>query len=409
MKAVRGPVTAWVFSDGTARAVHREYLTFERSGKVEYIAPGPQGDPLRQGDPVRAGQLLARLDQRRIETEVQTAQSSLFESERQAEVAQADVEQARSQFQLSETQYNRVKQLVASRAVAQSELDEAKANYENSQSSLNAAQVRLKSQLASIDSAKAKLVQAKLGLEEVELVSPIDGVVAYMNIKQGNYFTQNVVKTSSESEALQTIPIVVISPDAYEVTVDIPSFEAQRVQVGQRVAIAAGTASATGAFNAANHIPPATSHDLSNTQQANAFAEGQVYSVNPAVNPGGRSVQVIVRTTSGAQLLRDGMFTSCWLMVEEKNDAIRIPYEALLFEENRPFVFQVQPSAESKTQATVHRQAIRLGVQGQDACEVLEGVDEGQVLATQGRYRLVDGAPVNTIGDTSDSRETADE
>lgn len=65
-------------------------------------------------------------------------------------------------------------------------------------------------------------------------------------------------------------------------------------------------------------------------------ARGEVYSVNPAVNPGGRSIQVQIRTTQGADHLRDGMFVACWIAAEQKPDAIVAPFDALLYEEIDP-------------------------------------------------------------------------
>ena len=58
------PIRAWVFAEGAARSVRREYLTFNQSGRVETIADGPGGEPLRAGDPVKAGDLLTEPDTR---------------------------------------------------------------------------------------------------------------------------------------------------------------------------------------------------------------------------------------------------------------------------------------------------------------------------------------------------------
>jgi len=54
--ASRQPIQAWVFAEGTARSVRREYLTFERAGRVAFVKRGQDGGDLRAGEPVRAGE-----------------------------------------------------------------------------------------------------------------------------------------------------------------------------------------------------------------------------------------------------------------------------------------------------------------------------------------------------------------
>ena len=53
---------------------------------------------------------------------------------------------------------------------------------------------------------------------------PIDGVVGSINIS-GQYWSPNFLKTGSEDAVLQTVPILVIAPDEFEVTVALPSFD----------------------------------------------------------------------------------------------------------------------------------------------------------------------------------------
>jgi hypothetical protein len=73
VKAQRDMVQAFVFGEGTARAVRREFLNFEASGKVVLIGKASDGLEIREGSKVfgplpgeEYGQLLAQLDQREI-------------------------------------------------------------------------------------------------------------------------------------------------------------------------------------------------------------------------------------------------------------------------------------------------------------------------------------------------------
>lgn len=48
----RGPIRAWIRTEGTARAVRREILQFGRSGKVIEIGVDDDGEALREGSVV---------------------------------------------------------------------------------------------------------------------------------------------------------------------------------------------------------------------------------------------------------------------------------------------------------------------------------------------------------------------
>ena len=69
IRTVTGPIQALVFGEGTARAVRREFLTFENQGKATYVKLMEDGQTIREGARVRGlkkgdklGELLASLD-----------------------------------------------------------------------------------------------------------------------------------------------------------------------------------------------------------------------------------------------------------------------------------------------------------------------------------------------------------
>lgn len=80
VQAERESIRAWVFAQGTARSIRREYLTFERSGRVIYVKPGPGGRDLRPGDQISEGEVLARLDRRQLQSEIDSAEAALAEA-----------------------------------------------------------------------------------------------------------------------------------------------------------------------------------------------------------------------------------------------------------------------------------------------------------------------------------------
>lgn len=384
--AIRSPIQAWVFAEGTARAVQREYLTFEATGRVTFVGPE------KPGVPVKKDEVLATLDKRTFAAEVDAALATIEDAKTQVQAAIADAEQAKTSSTLQQRQYERAEQLFRNNASSKQELEEAKAAMENARSAVQAAASRARALSSNIAVAEAKLKQAKIELENSEIKSPIDGLVAYMNVEEGFYFTQNMVKTTSESDALTSIPFVIIDPSQFEIIVDVPSFDAQRIEVGQKVIVLPGGTADQTILGTLEGQPSTNAANASGARGTAWQATAEVYSVNPAINPGGRSVQVKIRTSGEVEKLRDGMFVTCWIATEESDQAIVAPLDAFLYEENRPYVFVYQPESE-----TVQRRSVTFGIRGLSRYEIATGVAADERLVTDGRYKLVDGTPVSVI------------
>lgn len=390
--AYTGNVRAWVFAEGTARAVRREYLTFEKTGRIVYVKPGADGGELREGEAVRTGDLLARLDPRSDQAEVASAKAALVEAGQRVDAARADLEKATTLRDLAQATLNRKSQIRGRGGVTEVEYDQTVAELENAKASVRAAQSQIEVAQAGVVAAQARLNQAQVALEQTELRAPIDGIVAYLNVEEGYFFNPSVVRTDSESALLQTIPMVLIDPSTYEVTVDVPSYDSDHIEVGQpvllvlggdlRAAVAVNEKAAGGSEDATASLLPGY-----------VRARGEVFSVNPAINPGGRSVRVKIRTTEGAQALRDGMFIAAWIATEERRNTVLIPFGTLVYRDDVPYVFVVDSNT-----GRVQKRAVELGIQGLSAQEVRAGVEAGDRLVTEGRYRLSDGAPVELAG-----------
>ncbi|MBW1782097.1 MAG: HlyD family efflux transporter periplasmic adaptor subunit [Deltaproteobacteria bacterium] len=388
IRTVRGPIHALVFGEGTARAVRREFLTFEHPGKVTYVKVKKDGQPLCEGDRVKGpekghqlGELLASVDKRQHVEQLKVAGSSLIESRQQVEVARAQIAQAEAQQKLAVEDYRRKQTLYKVKAISRHELDVARTNLKTADTAVQSARARLESALSGVAAAEARIKQARLPMERSSIYAPFDGVLTYVNIKKGDYFAANLVDVSSEEALLRTIPMVIIDPDQFEVTLELPYFEGVLVHPGQPALI----------MIAAN-MAPSVSDLMTDGALPKGVVRGTVFSVNPAVSPGGRSIQVKVRTAKGAQGIRDGMFVTCWIVVDEKTDAIVVPFDVFIYRQNKPYVFRVDQAGNRVEQIEIVE-----GISGLSTQEILQGVGEGELLVTDGRHRLSNGAPVEVI------------
>ena len=374
-EADREDIMDWVFCRGTARAVKRDSLIFETNGKVVEIGdkedqdgnkiPGSKNksQELREGDKIygpkkgeKLGQLLAKVDDRDARQNVEVAENSISEAESRKKVA--------------DDKLKRTKNLFKKEVVSRSDLDLAE-----SEASQAAAELK---------TAKTRLEMAKVALERTKLYAPYNGIIAYLNIQKGQYFTQSWINSKDEASALTTVPIVIIDPTQFEITLEVPTFDGTMIAKGQPAIFIKNTDMAI--LNKTGSV------------DENKYIKGFVYSVNPAVNPGGRSIQVKVRTDDNkkATTLMDGMYMSCGIVVEMHKNAVVVPLTSLIFRKQDVYLFVVDKEGKAR------RKKVKMGIVAKfvnkgnsvESVEIISGVKEGEKVVTEGQHRLVDGQPV---------------
>lgn len=383
-------IRAIVYGQGTARAVGREFLTFEAEGKVTYIKPGPDGRDLAAGDPVKGpadeqsnGELMASLDSRDSVAQLEIARASVEQARQQEVAARTDLDRVRAEQQVAEADLRRMRELAGRQVVSRSELEKAEAAFKQADASVKAAEAGRQTAASAVSAAEAQLVQAQLALERTSIFAPRDAIVAFLNIREGQYFSKQRLNTSSESAALQTMPIVLIDPSEFEIVLDLPTFQATQVAPGQRVYILTGQT-----------LTSAEIHGAEQTGEIPGAIVGEVFSVSPSINPGGRSVQVKVRARPQGKPLSDGMFVNCWLVVEERQDALVLPYNTLLHEGRNSYVFVLNEAT-----GTVERRDVKRGIRGLKGIEIIEGIKPGEKVIGKGRNRLTPGSRVDVVAE----------
>jgi len=396
VRAISGPIQALVFGEGTARAVRREFLTFQHQGKITFVKLNEDGQTIRAGDRVKGplkgenlGEILASLDKREHREQLNVTGSNLVESRQQVKIARSRIIEAEAQQQLAEDNLNRHEKLYQVKAISKYELDIARTRAKTARSAVKSAEASLEAAESGVKAAQARMKQAQLPMERSSIYAPFDGILTFVNIQKGDYFAPNLINSGSEEALLKTIPMVVIDPTQFEITMELPYFDGELVRSGQPAII----------MTSADVVP---SHaDLQPGSPLNKGSiRGTVFSVNPAVSPGGRAIQVKVRTEKGVQKIRDGMFVTCWIIVAEKADAIVVPYDVFVYRKNKPYIFVV-----NEKNSCVEKRRVVEGIAGLSREEIVKGVQEGELLVTDGRHRLSDGAPVSIIEIIGESKK----
>lgn len=384
-------VQSWIYAQGTARAIRREFLTFESAGRVAYVNPN-----VRVGQRIQRGTVIAYQRPDRPQATLANAEAGLSGARSELAVAEANLDEANANLELAVETFERYQTLLAQNSASQQEYEEAEARLAQARAAREKALAQLRAARAQVGAAQASVNEADVTVSESRIVSPINGVLARLNLEQGRYFSPQNVQTQSEAGALSTIPALVIDPSTYEITVELPAYEFRNVDVGSMVLI---RSSDTGPTLAGGPVPQAEgpAQESPGMPIAEYEIRGEVYSVTPALDPQRRTFEVVIRTTTGEDRLQDGEFVTVWIEGTRSDAAATVPREAVLYKDNQPYVFIYNAE-----RGIVNRQDVTIGLRGTHAMAISEGVTAGMAVVVRGASGIRDGDRVRLEGHSAD-------
>jgi RND family efflux transporter MFP subunit len=248
--------------------------------RVSSLVPGRVARMLvAEGEDVLAAQVLAVIDNRPFQDQLQQAEASV-------EQAKANLENARLNRDRNENLFQRG-------IAARKELEDARTQvsvYE-----------------AALRQAEAALALARLQLARTEVRSPLAGTVVKRLVSVGEQVDGTAAQPLFEVANVREV----------ELFGNVPALYLDRIRVGQRPQISAD------AF------------------PGKEFA-GRVVAISPAVDPSSNIGLVRIRLSNGAGLLRLGMFLTAQVPLETHEQALVVPPQAIYRDqEGLPQVYRV--------------------------------------------------------------------
>jgi len=357
-KVQQKSISEFEFGQGTIKSTRREYLVFQSSGRVDFVKSGAKGGALLEGDKVKAGELLAELGHRRNNASLVTAKANL--------------RKARAELRKAKGDYERAERLKAGGAIAGSRFDQLKTIYEQA--------------LTSVQVAEANLDETQAGLSESQLRSPFDGQVAFINVHEGQYYSQQQFDPATTESATLTAPLVIIDPTSFEIIVDMPVFSGNRVEVGQNAYLLGQESMAS--------LQKMLSTSIDSLNQY--LTPAKVLSVSPALNPKDRSVRIRLSTGNAtSDSLIDGDFVTALLEVGSKKNATVVPLNALVAKGSKFYVYVVDEKGRAE------KREVTVGLFGFNTLEVLSGLELGELVVTKGKTRLKHGSVLTIVNESS--------
>lgn len=206
---------------------------------------------------------------------------------------------------------------------------------------------------AELGAARSAAVTARRAQQLSVLRSPVSGVVTRLSAALG-----------ASVDAGQTL-VEVADPAAFDVVLSLGPGEAAEVRPGARVTLSAGERSG-----------------------GESIGAGTVANVGAAVDSGSRSVAIRVTVTTPRRALRLGESVFGDIAVETRPDAVVVPAEALVPEEDGYKVFVVD------ARGTAVARSVKVGGRNATKVEITAGLTGGETVVTKGAFGMEDSATV---------------
>lgn len=339
---------------------------------------------VKEGDVVRAGQVIARLDDEEIRAQVRQAEANLAAARarlaeleagsRPQEIDRARAEMLRAEADLKNADVNlrRLERLVEAGVVDRQRLDDARARYEMAAAALRAAQEnyelarigprpeQIELARAQVHQAESALAYARAQLENTVIRAPVSGTVLDRYVDLGEMVTIGFTSTRGAKQALVSLADVT----DLQVELDISEADIARVKLQQPTTI----------------TPDA---------YPDRHYRGVVEYISAVADRQKATIKVKVKVLDPDEYLRPDMgakvtFYEKGTEIPRESSVVLVPKTAVIEQGNRTIVFLAR---EGKAVA----QPVSVGKENAGYCEIVSGLQGGEMVITGGLAGLKDG------------------
>lgn len=311
------------------------------------------------GSYVQQGQVIAQIDRRDAQLKLEQAEASLKqtmarlgmrEGERFDAEQNADVQQAKAQFDWAQMEFDRNKRLVENGDVPRSVFDQATTNRNLAQARYRAALDAVNQQVAVIEQQRAAINLARKSVGDTVVRSPISGAVKEKHVARGAYL------------AVGNKIVTLVKTNPLRLRADIPESSAAAVRVGQ---------------------------DVKLTVEAFPGREfnGRVIRIGPSLDEKTRALTVEAQVANPHNQLRPGMFAKSQLITQQNATAVMIPQKAILNVAGLSKVFVIE-------NGKARERLVKTGETDGEMIEIVSGVNANETVATSNLDKLQEGASV---------------
>lgn len=115
---------------------------------------------------------------------------------------------------------------------------------------------------------------------------------------------------------------------------------------------------------------------------------GRITAIDPRIDSASRNFLVQATMKNPEQKLRPGMYADVTVKLAADHRVLVVPRTAILFAPYGNSVFVLEKSGDSDTGMVARKRVVKTGEERGDLVEIVEGVEEGEVVATSGLLKL---------------------
>ncbi len=342
----RGPVVAEVMGTGTLEARVKTTISPRIQERLAEVL-------VDQGDLVSAGQLLARLDDGELQRQVEVSEAALASAKATADRVRVDEARSQAVAQQAQQDHKRISDLVATKVSSQAEMDKAIEQLRVAESDLQRARAATVEAQRQIITAEKNLAYQRERLGFTRILSPYDGLVTRRDRDPGGV----VVPGSSLLQLVST----------------------NQLWISAWVDETAMAGLATGQV----------ARIVFRSEPAQSY-RGEVARLGREADRETREFIVDVSVKELPSNWTVGQRAEVFIETARKSSVLLLPKAFVVWRSGKPGVF-VAAGGKARWRE------IKLGLEGGDKVEVLEGVKEGEhVVKPSQRGALVDGQRIKS-------------
>lgn len=371
----KGELSSTISSDGVVEEVDKAEIFFDTPSKVIKVLA-------EEGQKVSKGQKILELDLSALYSQLETAKvnRNTQRMSLESKALDAEVERAYNNLKAAERNYENAKKtyednkaLYEANAISKAELDMSEKAFKEAESGvsgLNNARIaydaavenRRNSKKSAEDSLKVLDIQIsdlekKISTIENDCKSPIDGVIANVNVQEGAF-------TGSMQPAYK-----VINPDKLQARARINEYDIKNVAGGQKVRI-------TG---------DAISKDTEITGSVKSVSPVAVTNMTASGNE--TVVEVLIDINGAGDVLKPGLNVTCEIAAITRKDVLLAPMEAITPDKDDNYIVFVI----DEDKLTIWKKQVTVGINSDMQVEILDGLNEGDLVVVDPQPSYRDG------------------
>jgi RND family efflux transporter MFP subunit len=302
------------------------------------------------GDRVHHGEVLATLEVPELQDQMNGAEADVRHSQSEIARAQSEVVSAESTYSAVHAEYMRLAEASKQKPglIAEQELDDARSKDQEAAAQIGVAKASLDAMQQQLGVSRATSSRFQTLSRYEQIIAPFNGVVTKRYADTGS-----LIQAGQDSNT-QALPVVqVAQSDLLRLRMPVPESDVPYIAIGGEVQV---KVNATG----------------------RTFT-GRIIRFSRALDTNTRTMLTEVDVPNPDLSLNPGMYAETTIQLQQKNDALTLPAQAIVQNGEQAYVLVVNTSNH------VEKRSVTVGIQTSNRMEITSGVQAGENVIASGQ------------------------